>query len=152
MLFNYHVIQVNTGVWCIERLGIQHHIPLANWDDEQQAQNVARLLYMETTEMATLARNEAVNDIRREIFQGMRPLRIPALSALPHVAKAQKPEDVAISITITEMAQALDELAELRRIVAENVRLVDLQRMGYGVEAGNALIARCEAQSEADNA
>lgn len=38
----------------------------------------------------------------------------------------------------------LDEILELRRIVSENVRLVDLQRMGYDVDTGNALLKRCE--------
>ncbi len=38
----------------------------------------------------------------------------------------------------------LDEIMELRRIVSESVRLADLQRMGYDVDAGNAILKRCE--------
>lgn len=144
MLINYHVLQVNTNVYAIERLGIRQNVRLVHWKDQNEAEAIARLLLLEAQDVATDARNETLLDIRREIFQGIRPLRIPSLSALPHVAKAKRAEDIAISIVVTEMADALNELAALRRIIAECVSLSDLLRMGYSVPEGNALIAECE--------
>jgi hypothetical protein len=38
----------------------------------------------------------------------------------------------------------LDEIIELRRVVSESVGLADLQRIGYDVDTGNALLKRCE--------
>jgi hypothetical protein len=116
-LFNYHAVQVNTGVYSIERLGIARNVPLAHWDNQQQADNIARLLYLETSEMAQVARNEAVTDIRREFLKNVW-LKID-LSALPHIAKAKSPGDVGISIALAEMTEALAEREALRARIRE---------------------------------
>lgn len=38
----------------------------------------------------------------------------------------------------------LDEILELRRIVSVNVQLGDLERMGYGPDAAQSVLTRCE--------
>jgi hypothetical protein len=156
-LFNYRVgdplpsIPGVSGVlhYPVQRYGLHGDINIAVFATSFQAEQAKHALINETTEMALIARNEAVTDIRG-YFLGDKRLKID-LSALPHIAQATKPQDVAITIALAEMTEALNELAALRRVIAESVTLSDLLRMGYTISEGNALIAECEAQKAKDN-
>jgi hypothetical protein len=154
--FNYRVgdsipdlIDPGDQKYPVFRYGLAHDKQVALCDTYLEAERLKNALLHETSVMSSVARNEAVHDIRRE-FLGDKRLKID-LSALPHIAQAKAPGEVAITIALAEMTEALNELAALRRVIAECVNLSELLRMGYTVSEGNALIAECEAQKAKDD-
>lgn len=148
-LFNYRVgepVDSIPGVsrvphYPVLRYGLHGDLKIAVFATSFQAEQAKHALINETGEMALIARNEAIHDIR-QLFLGDKRLKID-LSALPHIAQATKPQDVALTIALAEMTETLNELSVLRRVIAESVGLSDLLRMGYGVDEGNALLAKC---------
>ncbi len=68
MLYNYRYVNMLNGTYEIERYGLGNNATLMTVNDETTAQKVVAALIRETNEMSTDARNEAVDDIRKEMY------------------------------------------------------------------------------------
>jgi hypothetical protein len=137
-LFNYRVgepVDSIPGVsrvphYPVLRYGLHGDLKIAVFATSFQAEQAKHALINETGEMALISRNEAINDIRG-LFLGDKRLKID-LSALPHLAQATKPQDVAITIALAEMTKALNQLEltlellqEARQVVGRAQSMLD---------------------------
>lgn len=97
MLYNYHYVLDQNGLYQIERYGMKTNATVMTVSDELTAQKIVAALIRETNEMSGDARNEAVNDIRRTIWDHLHndyPDMIPAdryqnVSILTFLVKVQ---------------------------------------------------------------
>lgn len=100
MLYNYRVVNMLDGSFAIERYGLSLNKHICYVTNNTTAEIIRSHLYRETTDMSADARNEALDDIRRDMFI--------KLQALDCVKQCKTYADISITQVLEEVAKRLE--------------------------------------------